>query len=67
MGYKERDGRQVIMPRCKWNRLPRGYIQLCFLSTELCRVALMSLAMTARCQESPSQVEELDASLQTLL
>lgn len=27
----------------------------------------MSLAMTARCQESPSQVEELDASLQTLL
>lgn len=66
-GYKERDGRQVIMPRCEWNRLPQGYIQLCFLSTELCRAALMPLVTTARCQESPSQVEELDASFQAQL
>lgn len=65
-GYEGRGSRQ-IMPSCKLNRLSQQYIQSCFLSMELCRVTVMSLARAARCWESPSQVEELSASFKTLL
>lgn len=44
-----------------------GSIYGCFLSTELCRVALTSSARAARCQESPSQLWELGASVKRLL